>query len=86
MLETVEAVQSQSLRKSRKGRNALCAFFFYFQSIIKGWAWLSCVLGHDGSCEGNLGRLQGEIDVLVLGRTGSSDPLLWDGGAACWAL
>ncbi|KAI1232059.1 hypothetical protein IHE44_0007112 [Lamprotornis superbus] len=42
--------------------------------------------GDDGSAEG-LGRqlgLQGEIDLLVLGRAGSSDPLLWDGVGEVW--
>lgn len=33
-------------------------------------------------CEG-LGRLEGEIDLLVLGRADSPVPLLWDGGGAC---
>lgn len=34
-----------------------------------------------GRCEG-LGRLEGEIDLLVWGRRDSLDPLLWDGGGA----
>lgn len=80
MLKTVEVVQGTELEEEQKRQGcSVCLFLALTSSSGDTTGWWVLPLGsaelgagNDGTCEG-LGRMEGEIDLLVLGRADSPD-------------